>query len=100
MKHDLTKILNHARETRSRRARIDPRKVEAEQMSSSLATFRTEIAQDTVDLLERLLAVQRLARQTLLDAGMPAPDAPLAWVGPDRSPITAAAFYSIAAIDE
>lgn len=100
MKHDLTKILNHARETRSRRARIDPRKVEAEEMSSSLATFRQEIAQDTVDLLERLLAVQRLARQTLLDAGMPPPDAPLAWVGPDRLPITAAAFYSIAAIDE
>jgi hypothetical protein len=100
MKHDLAKILSHARETRSRRARIDPRKVEAEQMSSSLATFRTEIAQDTVDLLERLRAAQRLARQTVIAAGMPAPEVPLAWVGPERVPITAAVFYSIAYIDE
>lgn len=100
MKNDLTQLLRHAREIRDRRARLDPRKVDSHEMSASLATHRQQAAQDLVDLLERLLAAQNLAKQTLLDAGLPDAAAPLAWIGPNRQPLTAAVLYAIADIDQ
>lgn len=99
MKNDLTQLLRHAREIRDRRARLDPRRVAAAEMSSSLAHARADAAQDLVDLLERILAAQRIAQQTLRASGMPDPAAALAWIGPDRQPLTAASLYAIAEID-